>query len=159
MSEKRIDFSLSLLFFWIKGFISVDQRFVKVLKSNTILGFIPAGKDNQNIPLKNISSTTISSQYKIKPILIGILIVFFSFGMISESFIIGLLFLAIGVGVVGSGLQNTLNIQRAGADYHVAVPFFEKAKLLSIQDSITEALEGDTDKTDLNMFFDKKESI
>ena len=28
--EKKTDFSLSLLFFWIKGFVSVDSRFVKV---------------------------------------------------------------------------------------------------------------------------------
>ncbi|MGX6978660.1 hypothetical protein ACWN8V_05305 [Vagococcus elongatus] len=155
--EKRIDFSLSLLFFWVKGFISVDSRFVKVSKGNTIMGFIPAGKDNQNIPLKNISSTMISSQYKIKAIILGVIITFISISMLSNSFFGALIMLLIGVGILGSGLQNVLIIQRAGADYSVAVPFFEKAKLLAIQDGITEALAQDTDKTDLNMFFDKKE--
>ena len=152
-----MEFSLSMLFFWVKGFISVDSRFVKVSKGNTILGFIPAGKDNQSIPLKNISSTMISSQYKIKPILLGVIIIFISLSMMSNSFIGALIMLLIGVGVLGSGLQNVLIIQRAGADYPVAVPFFEKAKLSAIQDGITEALAHDTDKTDLNMFFDKKE--
>jgi len=57
-----------------------------------------------------------------------------------------------------SGIQTVLVIQRAGADYYVSVPFFEKSKLLSIQDTITEALAQDTDKTDLNMYLDKKES-
>lgn len=154
--EKRVDFSLSMLFFWVKGFISVDSRFVKVSKGNTILGFIPAGKDNQSIPLKNISSTMISSQYKIKPIIFGIIIIFFSLGMMADSILGSLILLLIGVGILGSGLQNILIIQRAGADYIVPVPFFEKAKLISIQDGIVEALAQDTDKTDLNMFFDKK---
>jgi len=155
--EKKVDFSLSMLFFWVKGFISVDSRFVKVSKGNTVLGFIPAGKDNQSIPLKNISSTMISSQYKIKPILLGIIILFFSLSMMSSSFFGALIVLLIGVGVLGSGLQNILIIQRAGADYIVPVPFFEKSKLIAIQDVIVEALAHDTDKTDLNMFFDKKE--
>lgn len=154
--EKRVDFSLSMLFFWVKGFIAVDSRFVKVSKGNTILGFIPAGKDNQSIPLKNISSTMISSQYKIKPILFGIIVIFFAFSTISETFVAALLLLLIGVGILGSGLQNILIIQRAGADYVIPVPFFEKAKLISIQDGIVEALAQDTDKTDLSLFLDKK---
>lgn len=155
--EKQVEFSLSLLFFWVKGFISVDSRFVKVSKGNTILGFIPAGKDNQSIPLKNISSTMVSSQYKIKPIILGLIVIFISLKMMSDNFFGALIMLLIGVGILGSGLQNILIIQRAGADYIVGVPFFEKAKLLAIEDGITEALAADTDKTDLNMFFDKKE--
>lgn len=153
---KKVEFSLSMLFFWVKGFISVDSRFVKVSKGNTILGFIPAGKDNQSIPLKNISSTMISSQYKIMPILFGVIIIFISLSAIPINFIGALIMLLIGVGILGSGVQTVLIIQRAGSDYFVGVPFFEKAKLLVIQDAITEALAHDTDKTDLNMFFDKK---
>jgi small-conductance mechanosensitive channel len=155
--EKRVDVSLSLLFFWVKGFIAVDSRFVRVSKGNTILGFIPAGRDNQNIPLKNISSTMISSQYKIKPIILGIIIIFLAFSAIGQSFLGALVLLLIGAGLLGSGLQNVLVIQRAGSDYLIPVPFFEKAKLLIIQDAITEMLAQDTDKTDLNMFFEKKQ--
>ena len=42
---KEVEFSISLLFFWIKGKIEVDSRFVNTDLSNTILGVIPAGKD------------------------------------------------------------------------------------------------------------------
>lgn len=49
---KGLEFSTSLLFFWIKGRVDVDNRFVKTNLSNTLFGFIPAGKDQQNIPLK-----------------------------------------------------------------------------------------------------------
>jgi len=155
--KKEVHFSLSLLFFWVKGFISVDSRFVKVSKANNVLGFIPAGKDTQSIPLKNISSTTISSQYKIKAIIIGAILIFISLSMMGESFLGALILFLIGVGILGSGIQNVLIIQRSGSDYLVPVPFFEKAKLLQMHDDITEFLAADTDKTDLNMFFDKKE--
>lgn len=154
--EKKIDFSLSFLFFWIKGFISVDSRFIKICKGNTVLGFIPAGKDNQSIPLKNISSSMVSSQYKIKKIFLGILLILFSLNVLGSNFVIGFLILIIGLEVLSSGIETTLIIQRSGSNYSVSVPFFEKSKLISIQNDITEALAQDTDKTDLNLFFDKK---
>ena len=58
---REVVFSMNLLFFWIKGKVEVDSRFVKTNLSNTILGFIPAGKDQQSIPLKNISGAILSS--------------------------------------------------------------------------------------------------
>lgn len=58
--------------------------------------------------------------------------------------------------IFGSGMLTTLIIQRAGNDYLVSVPFFEKGKLIAAQDQIEDALAHDTDKTDLNQFFDKK---
>ena len=154
--EKRVDFSLSLLFFWVKGFLSVDSRFVKVSVSNTILGFIPAGKDNQTIPLKNISATTISSSFKIRRILLGVLIIFFALPSLGDNFLTALILFLIGVATVGNGILTVLVIQRSGADFQISVPFYEKAKLLQAQGFVEEALEHDTDKTDLNKYFDKK---
>lgn len=154
---KAINFSLSLLFFWVKGSINVDSRFVKYEGANTILGFIPAGKDTQTIPLKNISATRISSSYKIFPMLVGIILIFSALGAIGDSFIQGLILLLLGVGIFGNGIITILIIQRAGNDFYISVPFFDKGKLLKAQDLIEEGLSLDTDKTDLNQFFEKKE--
>jgi hypothetical protein len=155
--DKRVDFSLSLLFFWVKGFLSVDSRFVKVSLANNILGFIPAGKNDQTIPLKNVSATTISSSYKIKRIIFGLFIVFFGISGLAENALTGLILMIIGAGIFGNGILTVLVIQRAGADFLISVPFYEKSKLLKAQDMLEEALKLDTDKTDLNQFFDKKE--
>ncbi|MED0940691.1 hypothetical protein P4T37_29140 [Bacillus mobilis] len=153
---KGLEFSTSLLFFWIKGRVDVDNRFVKTNLSNTLLGFIPAGKDQQNIPLKNISGAMLSTKYFFKPIILGILIFLFGLGTFSSSFIGGLIFLLIGIGIAGSGFQTILRIEKAGTPYHISVPFFEKEKMQLLNDIIHNALADDTDKTDLNLFFDKK---
>ena len=76
--------------------------------------------------------------------------------MIGSSFFSALIFFLIGALIFGSGMLNTLVIQRAGSDYLASVPFFEKGKLIAAQDQIEDALANDTDKTDLNQFFDKK---
>lgn len=154
--DKKFEFSLSLLFFWIKGHLSVDSRFIKVSTANAIFGLFPAGKDSQNIPLKNISSTQLSSKYSIFRMIIGIIIVLTSFSRLGVSFFGALIFLLIGVVIFGSGMMTTLTIQKAGRDFTIKVPFYEKSKLIQAQDYIEEALSHDTDKTDLNQFFDQK---
>ena len=154
--KKEFNFALSILFFWIKGNLSVDSRFVKVNTANVILGIFPAGRDSETIPLKNISSTKISSKYKIMPMIFGIIIMLIALSMIGSSFFSALIFFLIGALIFGSGMLTTLVIQRAGSDYLVSVPFFEKGKLIAAQDQIEDALANDTDKTDLNQFFDKK---
>ncbi|MFI8628621.1 hypothetical protein ACIGA4_11900 [Staphylococcus capitis] len=153
--KKEFNFALSILFFWIKGNLSVDSRFVKVNTANVILGIFPAGRDSETIPLKNISSTKISSKYKIMPMIFGIIIMLISLSKLSSSFFAALVFFLIGALIFGSGILTTLIIQRAGNDYMISVPFFEKNKLLMAQDKIEEALAHDTDKTDLNQFFEK----
>lgn len=155
---KRISFSTSLLFFWIKGTVEVDNIFVKTILSNTLLGFIPAGKDEQNITLKNISGSMLSSKYNIKAILLGLIISLFALGYFGESFIGGLFFLMIGFIVAGSGVQTVLNIEKSGSTYNISVPFFERAKIIELNQHINTALAADTDKTDLNLFFDTKSS-
>lgn len=153
---KKVSFSTSLLFFWIKGAVEVDSRFVKTNLSNTILGFIPAGKDEQSIPLKNISGSMLSSKYNIKAIIIGLILILVGLGSLGQNFIGALLWLLIGIGIAGSGIQTILNIEKSGSPHYISVPFFEKAKISELNQYINTALAEDTDKTDLNLFFDKK---
>lgn len=155
----KISFSISLLFFWVKGDVEVDSRFVKTNLMNTILGFIPAGRDQQNIPLKNISGSMLSTRYKVKGMLLGFFIGMPGLGAFGSSFFGALIFLTIGALIFLGSIQTTLKIEKAGTPYEITVPFFEKAKLEKLNTLIHNALVADTDKTDLNLFFDKKENI
>lgn len=157
MQEKKVDFSLSLLFFWVKGHVSVDASFIKMSIANTIFGLIPAGKNEQSIPLKNVSAVTLSKKYVILPMIVGLLISLTALGMFSESVIGGLIVLAIGLLMLGSGIKTRLTIQRAGRDFDVDVPFYEKGKLNSLKNEIDDALARNDDKTNLELFMDRKE--
>ena len=150
-------FSTSLLFFWVKGKVEVDSRFVKTNLSNTLFGFIPAGKDQQSIPLKNISGAMLSTQYFFKPMIIGLILFLIGFNTLDS--LLGIVMLILGIGIAGSGIQTILSIEKAGTPYMISVPFFEKQKMQLLSNSIHNALADDADKTDLNMFFDKKTSV
>ena len=153
---ERVIFSTNMLFFWIKGEVEVDSRFIKTRLPNVIFGFLPAGKDSQNIPLKNVSGSMLSSKFEVKPLLIGLFLMFVSLGMLSESLFATLFLMAIGIGIAGNGIQTTLHIEKAGRPYIIQVPFYEKAKLQELDRQIHDALSHDTDKTDLHLFMDRQ---
>lgn len=151
-----VNFATNLLFFWIKGQVEVDNRFVKTNVANTIFNIIPAGKDQQSIPLKNISGATLSTKFNGKAFILGIIILFIGLMIMSEQAFGGFLLLVAGVVVAANGILTTLTIEKAGTPHFINVPFFEKSKMQSIKNDINNALADDVDKTDLNFFMDKK---
>lgn len=153
---KQFEFSTSLLLFWIKGKVEVDNRFVKTNLANTFLGVFPAGTDQQSIPLKNISGAMLATKYFVRPFLIGLILLLIGFNTLGDSFLLGLILLILGIGIASNGIKTILTIEKSGTPYLISVPFFEKQKIQLINSSIHEALSEDTDKTDLNQFFEKK---
>lgn len=150
MEERTVSFSQSLLFFWVKGKVSVDGRAIKTHLRNCILGVIPAGANDQTIPLHNISAANVSTSFKIKPVLIGLFWTLCAFAAISSftqnlkdfvSFLLTfLIFALLAVSSFGNGIITVLTIQRAGKNFCISVPFYEKQKILELKNVIDEAL-------------------
>lgn len=149
---KKFIFALSTLFFWVKGFIKVDSRFVKVESKNTILGgIIPAGQKNRSIPLKSINEVYLSSSYKIFPMFLGAILIIFGLTYLISNIVAAIILLIIGIGSFGSGMKTVLVLQLSGSEYIVDAPFFEKSKMLDIKEFIDESLAYEIDKGDLNL--------
>ena len=146
-----VKFSLSPLFFWIKGSISVDQKFVKVHSKNTILGVIPAGNNDQTIPVNNISAANMTTSFSLKPMIIAIIFLviavtlFGSSGAFFSKIFSFIIFGLLAFSSFANAFLTLLVIQRAGSDYYIAVPFYEKKKMLMAKDAIDELLAGHLD--------------
>ncbi|XRF76518.1 hypothetical protein OGM84_08515 [Pediococcus acidilactici] len=53
-------FSVSLLAFWVKGSITLDDAFLRVNMPNTVFfGLVPAGKQKDSSPLSGITNVYI----------------------------------------------------------------------------------------------------
>ena len=145
-SDRTVSFSLSLLFFWIKGHINVTHRDVQCKTANTILNLIPAGSLSQTIPLRNISAASVDSKFDIVSMIIGIILFLCSFS------VGGLIFMFISAVIFLNGIKTALIIQRSGSDFVISVPFYEKKKIMKAQDAIREGLNYEADKVDLNIY-------
>lgn len=151
IQEKKVDFSISLLFFWVKGHMSADYRFVKIETANTVLGVIPAGSDNRSIPLNQISDASINTSYSGGAMFIGAMLVLMGLSFMNgngSAAGVGIIIAAIGVVLIAGGVKTRLCIQRAGNDYNVFVPFYEKNKMVEMAEVINSAIAVSVDKTD-----------
>ena len=151
METRSSSFSLSLLFFWIKGHVDVTRRDVQCRTANIVLGLIPAGSRQQTIPLANISAAIIDTRFNIMSLIVGIVLGLGGLATIGASFFGGVFIFLIGVLVFGGGIRTSLTIQRAGNDFTIDVPFYEKGKLIDVKDAIDEALNYQADKNDMNI--------
>lgn len=149
-------FSTSILMFWIKGKIEIDSRFVNVEIPNTVLGIFPLGKKRDSVPVHTISNLQIDNSFKMKPILIGLFLLFISFGMLGDSFFGGLILGAISLGISGSGILTTLTFDKSGSKQAISVPFFEAKKLEAAQTEIYSLISNSADGRDLGLYFEKK---
>ena len=141
MNSREQSFSIHLIFFWIRGLISIDTRAIRVNTRNTILfGLIPAGKNQQLIPVSNVSSAGLSTKYRVIPMLIGAFFILGSVGSFQSDFLAGIFGLIIGLLIFGTGIKTVLVIQRAGSDFYLEVPFYEKPKMMDAKDAIEEAI-------------------
>lgn len=150
------NFSVSLLFFWIKGHLEVDGRFIKTKIPNVVLWFIPLGAEEDTVPLKNVSNLRISTKYRLFPLVFGAILVFGALNLLASSFISALILAIIGIGIFGTGIQKILSFDKSGGTQIISVPFYEGQTLSAMKNAIITALSNDTDKSDLNLFFDKK---
>ena len=140
MDNKMVKFAVAFLFPWLKGSIQVGPQLVRTSTVNTIFHVIPAGRNEQSIPLSNISAANISTFYDVKTILIGLIIAVIGLVTMGGSFLVGLVFLLLGIGFIGSGIITRLTIQRSGSNFVVPAACYSRKNLVECKNAIDEAL-------------------
>ncbi len=70
----EIKVTSNLLLFWLKSNIKLTNKKVEGTFPNTILGFIPFGKDNMVQPLRNVSAVKSSNKFHLSRLILGVLL-------------------------------------------------------------------------------------
>ncbi|MGN1047840.1 MAG: hypothetical protein ACI4QZ_04460 [Eubacteriales bacterium] len=144
---KVITFMTSLLTFYLKGEIKVEQNFLQLQKPNTILALIPLGKKKESIPVTQISSVESNFKLILKNFIVGIFVAILGIGMLSDN-ALGLILLLLGAGIVINSFQTVLTIQTtAGASKEVSFLIFEKSKVAQAEAWINDIISGRLDDT------------
>lgn len=134
-------FSVSLIAFWVKGSITLDDSFLHVNMPNTILfGLLPAGKNKDTSPLSGITNVYTSKSYKLGSIILGAIIMLLGFSLMSTSFFGALLVILIGAAVLGGGIKTSFTYERSGITKIIEFPFFEAQRVDQLEDQLTKKL-------------------
>ena len=133
---EKIRFMTSLLTFYLKGEIAVEQNFLKLRRPNTILSLIPLGCRKYNIPINQISSVGTNFHLLVKNFLVGIIEIIGGFILMSMS-PAAILLVILGFFTFINSFQTELEISTtAGHEYTLFFLIFEKKKALAAEQMI-----------------------
>ena len=136
-------FSVSLLAFWIKVSMTVDNNFIHINMPNTVLfGLIPAGSSQDSSPLQGVSNVYTSKSYDLLNMFIGAIIALFGIMSLSYSFLMALILLIIGVVLFGSGIKTRFSYERSGIIKNIDVPFFEANHVEEFSQQVQRVMSG-----------------
>lgn len=158
---ETITFMSSLLTFYIKGEIKVENNFLKLKIPNTLLALIPLGSRKNSIPINQISDASSSFKLRLKDFLVGIIEAFIGlctmFGGSVSYFLIGLIILLVGVNTVIRAFQTLLVIRTtAGAYYVISFLIFESSKAEHAAESIVAMIASRMDDTNTRIHTEKQ---
>ncbi|MBQ7898109.1 MAG: hypothetical protein IJ323_06765 [Clostridia bacterium] len=138
----------SLLTFYLKGEIHKDQNFINLKKPNTILSFIPLGAKKDSIPVSQLSSVESNFKLHLGSLILGAIIAIVGLGMISESFVVALIFMLIGVNKAITAFETILTITTTdGYARDISFLIFEKSKAELAETQIKQIISDRLDDT------------
>lgn len=133
---EKIRFMTSLLTFYLKGEIAVEQNFLKLRRPNTILTLIPLGCRKYSIPINQISSVGTNFHLFFKNFLTGILEIIGGFIIMGSVSPIGVLLSILGFFTVINSFQTELEISTPNTEYTLYFLIFEKKKAMTAEQMI-----------------------
>ncbi|MBP3223582.1 MAG: hypothetical protein J6M18_06650 [Actinomycetaceae bacterium] len=130
---ETIMYVTSLLTFYIKGEIKIEQNFIIFKIPNTLLGLIPFGKKVDRYPIDSIASISTNFDLKLGKLILGIIAAIASFYLMSEfkfnSLVGGLIVLFLAVNWIIDAFETNLVVTTtAGEVKLIDFLIFEKNK-------------------------------
>ena len=135
-----ITYMTSLFTFYLKGEIKSEQNFISFKVPNTILGLIPLGAQTEKFTISQIASTATNTRLSLKYLLLGILLVLWGFSGLTESFLLGLILLLLGI-------INLVVTTTAGQQKIISFLIFDKQKANQAAEQINAMIAGRLDDT------------
>lgn len=143
-----IKYMTSLLTFYLKGEIRQEQNFVNLKKPNTILSLIPLGAKKDSIPVSQLASVESNFKLHFGSLLIGVIIAIIGLCLVSESFILALILMAVGANKAITAFETILTIKTTAGDIKdISFLIFEKSKAEEAERQIRQIISDRLDDT------------
>lgn len=138
---KSENFTTNLLLYWLKSNFAITSKRIVGDEPNTILGLIPFGKNEVTFPLKSIAGIIVSTKFNLKRFIFGLIFTLWGLGMISDSFIAGIILLLLGLLPLLNSLTTSIQItNNAGQSPTIQLSILEKDKAQKFAATINDTL-------------------
>lgn len=146
--KKSYTFMTSLLTFYIRGKIDIDDSSVNLVVPNTFLTFIPLGKRSYKKYINHITSVNTSFSLNAKSFFFQLLVTFFGLDVIRNSAAIGIILALLGImGVISSITYRLVVNDSSGSAIWVRALIFDKQAIINAGADIDRLLTQHVDDT------------
>lgn len=140
--------SPSLMTWYMQGELMCSSTRFVFKMPNTLLGLIPLGSNENIIPLKNVVAVNTATKFHIGRFILGIIIFLAGLPTFHDSFLGGLLLVAIGLMFLAMTFPGELRVVNpAGGVQSVTVSILEKAKLAAFAKELQNRVFADLEQT------------
>lgn len=131
------EFTTNLVLSWLKTEFALTTKRIIGYQPNTVVGLIPFGKKEVTYPLKSVSAVGVSTKFHFKRFIVGLILVLFGLSTLSDSFLGGIILLAIGAFPLINSYTSTLTItNNAGQSHFLEMSILEKDKVQSFVNDV-----------------------
>ena len=165
MGDWTGDFSLSLLRFWLRGQATVTEEDVKIETTSALRNWLPNRCGSRIIPLREIVSTTLETRFRVVRMALGIVVMLFGYFLILtsgrlirndvQSILVGLFGFAVGTVIFISGVTAALTLRLSQGTNTIEAPFYERGKLVMVEDTIRQAVHYQPDDMGAGLYMDR----
>ncbi|MGY3725193.1 hypothetical protein SAMN05421767_1252 [Granulicatella balaenopterae] len=146
----KISFITSVLTYYLKGEVSIDDNFIKITNPNTILKCIPLGANDTSIPVNQLASVDSSFSLDLKSLVINFVIAFVGLGVKESNFLLGVVMVLLGIGGMINAFQTIMTFRTtSGEMVMMNVVVFEKEKVIECKEKVETLLVSHLDNTNI----------
>lgn len=127
-------FTANLILFWLKANYVLTNKRITGHAPNTLLGIIPLGKAQVAQPLKTIASVISSTKFSFIRLILGLVLVFAGFALISS---FGIFLLVLGaINILNCYTATFVITNNAGQSVGYEISILEKSKVVEFVNEI-----------------------
>ncbi len=134
-------FTANLILFWLKAYYSLTSKRVTGHSPNTIMGFIPFGSSQLAQPLKTVASVASGTEFFFKRLLVGLIFLAVGLSMLGSYTLIALVIALIGViNILNCYTATFVVTNNAGQSVGYEISILEKSKVESFVNEVNTAI-------------------
>ena len=138
---QSIYYITSLLTFWLKGEVHLDNNFVSLKNPNTILKIIPLGAKKDSVPVSQLASVESNFKLHLGTLIVGLIIAIIGWSSLSDSFLWAIILMLIGINGIISSFETVLIINTTAGDFKpISFLVFDKKKAEELETQIREII-------------------
>lgn len=157
--HNEITFITSFLTFYLKGSIKLEQNFMKFAIPNTILAFIPLGKQTRSIPVNHIANVDTNFRMEFKRFFGGLVLTIAGFACVAFApplLVLGLL----GIMVILNSFFTDVQIHdTSGGEIFCPFIIFQKSKAELAAEQIRRIISNRLDDTNTRIHTENQTNV